>query len=72
MNEWLLSVLCDPVDREPLFYVPAAKVLVNPRTSQVYDIRDDIPVLIPGDARTLPDNEIATLMSSDGSWTGER
>ena len=69
LNEWLLGVLCDPVDRGPLFYVADANVLVNPRTHQLYDVRENIAVLVPGDARAAGDDEVAALLAREGRWT---
>jgi len=69
LHEWLLGVLCDPVDRGPLFYVEDEYVLVNPRTKQLYDVRENIAVLVPGDARSASDEEVAALLAREGRWT---
>jgi|GEM_PF-225630 uncharacterized protein YbaR (Trm112 family) len=57
LEPFLLGVLIDPVDREPLLYIEHASILYNPRNRLVYEVRGSIPVLLPGDARPASDEE---------------
>jgi hypothetical protein len=72
LDSWLLSIVCDPVDRGPLWYVEAQDVLVNPRTAQVYAVVDDIAVLLPDEARVVDAGECARLLALPGVMTGPR
>jgi len=42
----LLEILACPEDKGPLYYFPDESVLYNPRLARVYDVRDDIPVML--------------------------
>ena len=48
----LLEILACPEDKGPLYYFPDEDVLYNPRLARVYDVRDDIPVMLIDEART--------------------
>jgi uncharacterized protein YbaR (Trm112 family) len=63
----LLQVLADPEDKGPLFYVEDESLLVNPRLSRSYQVRDDIPVLLIDEASKLDDAELARLNSKIAS-----
>ena len=47
----LLEILACPEDKGPLYYFPDEDVLYNPRLARVYDVRDDIPVMLIEEAR---------------------
>ena len=53
----LLEILACPEDKGPLYYVADEDVLYNPRLRRVYDVRDDIPVMLIDEARTVDDAE---------------
>ena len=71
VDPFLLELLADPVDHEPLLYIASADVLVNPRRRVVYVVTDGIPVLVPSEARELDDEELSRWTADpDGRWTG--
>ena len=69
LEPFLLGVLIDPVDREPLLYIEDASILYNPRSRLVYEVRGSIPVLLPGDARMASDDEHAKFTSNKEAVT---
>jgi uncharacterized protein YbaR (Trm112 family) len=68
----LLAILCDPIDHGPLRYVPSANLLINPRTSEAYEILDGIVSLVPGEGRHLAVDELATMLAAEGTDTATR
>ncbi len=61
LDPGLLEILACPEDKGPLYYLPDEGVLYNPRLARVYEIRDDIPVLLIDEALALDDAEVARL-----------
>jgi uncharacterized protein YbaR (Trm112 family) len=59
----LLAILACPEDKGPLLYFPDEDKLFNPRLRRVYDIRDDIPVMLIDEATTVADDEAARLLA---------
>jgi uncharacterized protein YbaR (Trm112 family) len=59
----LLQILACPEDKGPLYYVADENVLFNPRLSRVYDVRDDIPVMLIDEAKTVDEAEAARLQA---------
>ena len=57
----LLQILACPEDKGPLYYVQDEGLLFNPRLSRAYEVRDDIPVMLVEEARTLDEAEAARL-----------
>lgn len=57
----LLAILACPEDKGPLYYLEADQVLFNPRLARVYDVRDDIPVMLVEEARTVESDELDRL-----------
>jgi uncharacterized protein YbaR (Trm112 family) len=57
----LLEILACPEDKGPLYYLADEDVLYNPRLRRVYDVRDDIPVMLIEEARAVDDGEVARL-----------
>ena len=57
----LLEILACPEDKGPLYYLADEDVLYNPRLSRVYDVRDDIPVMLIEEARAVDDAEAARI-----------
>ena len=71
LDPFVLDILVDPVDHEPLYYTPSAGRLVNPRRLVAYEVRGGIAVLLPEEAATLDEGEAATLVADpEGRWTG--
>jgi len=53
LDPQLLEILACPEDKGPLLYFEDEQVLYNPRLKRVYEIRDDIPVMLIDEARTV-------------------
>jgi len=58
MNPKLLDILVCPVCKGPLTWKKSAYELVCPACRIAYPIRDDIPVMLPEEARPLTADEI--------------
>ena len=59
MDTKLLDILACPVCKGPLVYDKAARELICKADRLAYPIRDDIPVMLEEEARTLaPDEEV--------------
>ena len=61
----LLQILACPEDKGPLYYLAdeGEGVLYNPRLQRVYDVRDDIPIMLIDEARAVDESEAARLQS---------
>jgi LSD1 subclass zinc finger protein len=59
MDNKLLDILVCPVCKGPLHYNRSAQELVCAPCRLAYPIRDDIPVMLPEEARALPASEEA-------------
>jgi hypothetical protein len=57
LDDFLLDLLEDPVDHGALLYVPSKDVLYNPRLRVAYEVRDSIPVMLPGESRPVSEEE---------------
>lgn len=69
LDPQLLEILACPVDKGPLFYVAEENFLYNPRLKRRYEVRDDIPIMLPDEATDVDDVEhdrIMALVSSEG------
>ena len=53
----LLDVLACPIDRRGLLYFADDAVLYNPRLRRLYRIENGIPLMLPGQAVPVPDEE---------------
>lgn len=62
----LLEILVCPEDKGPLHHLEAESILYNPRLRRVYEIRDDIPVMLVEEARPVDDAEHERLMGLVG------
>jgi uncharacterized protein YbaR (Trm112 family) len=59
MDKKLLDVLVCPICKGPLVYVKEAEELICKGDRLAFPIRDDIPVMLEDEARTLaPDEEV--------------
>lgn len=58
MNPKLLEILVCPVCKGPLEWTKPSRELVCHACRIAYPIRDDIPVMLPEEARPLEPNEI--------------
>jgi len=59
MDHKLLEILVCPVCKSPLTYRREGGELICPACRIAYPIRDDIPVMLPEEARTLAPEENA-------------
>lgn len=57
MDKKLLDILVCPVTKGPLIYDKEKQELVSVAARLAYPIRDDIPVMLENEARTLSDEE---------------
>ena len=57
----LLQILACPEDKGPLYYLADEALLYNPRLQRVYEVRDDIPVMLIDEATTVDDTEAKRL-----------
>lgn len=58
MDPKLLELLVCPVTKGPLQYDRERQELVSRAARLAYPIRDDVPILLETEARTLTDEEI--------------
>ena len=61
LDPTLLAILACPEDKGPLYYLADEDVLFNPRLQRVYDIKDDIPIMLIDEARALDAGEAQRL-----------
>lgn len=64
LDQFLLSVVQDPIDHDVLYYVESASVLYNPRRKVAYAINGAIPVLLPDEAREVSEAEQAQFTAA--------
>jgi uncharacterized protein YbaR (Trm112 family) len=57
IDKKLLDILVCPVTKGPLIYDNEKQELVSKSARLAYPIRDDIPVMLEDEARTLKDDE---------------
>jgi uncharacterized protein YbaR (Trm112 family) len=61
MDKKLLEILVCPVTKGPLIYDKKNQELISTSARLAYPIKDDIPVMLEDEARTLTDKEIENL-----------
>ena len=61
MDTKLLSLLVCPVTKGPLDYDREKQELISRSARLAYPIRDDIPIMLESEARTLSDAELDVL-----------
>lgn len=59
----LLANLVCPVSKRPMIYFPSDNVLVCSTSRLRYRIENGFPVMLPEEAHTLSEGEIATLVT---------
>jgi len=57
----LLEILACPEDKGPLFYFEDESKLLNPRLSRVYEIDQDIPIMLIDEAISIDSDELGRL-----------
>jgi uncharacterized protein YbaR (Trm112 family) len=58
MDKRLLEILVCPVTKGPLVYDREKQELVSVSARLAYPVRDDIPVMLEQEARSLSDEEV--------------
>ena len=58
MDKKLLDILVCPVTKGPLIYKKEDQELISLSARLAYPIRDDIPVMLEEEARTLTEEEV--------------
>ena len=61
MDTKLLELLVCPVTKGPLIYLRERQELLSRSARLAYPVRDGIPILLEGEARTLSDDELQAL-----------
>jgi uncharacterized protein YbaR (Trm112 family) len=61
MDKKLLEILVCPVTKGPLLYDKEKQELVSLSARLAYPIRDDIPVMLEDEARTVSEEEVEQL-----------
>lgn len=61
MDKKLLEILVCPVTKGSLIYDKKNQELISKSARLAYPIKDDIPVMLEDEARTLTDEEIENL-----------
>ena len=61
MDKKLLEILVCPVTKGPLIYDKKNQELISTSARLAYPVKDDIPVMLEDEARTLTDEEIQNL-----------
>ncbi len=61
MDKKLLEILVCPVTKGPLIYDKENQELISKSPRLAYPIKEDIPVMLENEARTLSDEEIENL-----------
>jgi uncharacterized protein YbaR (Trm112 family) len=63
LDQVLLDILACPEDKGPLYYFEDEDILLNPRLSRTYAIRDDIPIMLIDEATTIEGDEVDRLLA---------
>ena len=58
MDKRLLEILVCPVTKGPLVYDREKQELISASARLAYPVRDDIPVMLEQEARTLSEEEV--------------
>ena len=58
MDKNLLDILVCPVTKGPLIYDKSKQELISVAARLAYPVRDDIPIMLESDARTLTQEEV--------------
>ncbi len=61
MDNKLLDILVCPVTKGPLIYDKEKQELISKSARLAYPIRDDIPVMLEDEARTITEEELEKL-----------
>ncbi len=67
LDTFLLEILVDPEDKEPLWYFADEETLYNPRLKRRYAVSDGIPILLIEEAEPVDDTEARRLEERSAS-----
>lgn len=72
LDTFLLEILVDPEDKEPLWYYADEEALYNPRLRRRYRVSEGIPILLVEEGEAVSDEEAVRLeaRASDAVVTG--
>ncbi len=59
LDAFLIEILVDPEDKEPLYYFAEEEILYNPRLRRAYAVREGIPILLISEATPVTDEDHA-------------
>ena len=59
----LLGILVCPIDKRGLFYFADEGVLYNPRLRRLYRIENGVPLMLPGQAVPVSEDEHSRLVA---------
>ena len=65
MDKKILDILVCPVTKGPLIYDKKKQELVSKSARLAYPIRDDIPIMLVDEARTISEEELENLNSDN-------
>tara|TARA_B100001250_G_scaffold406386_1_gene425350 strand:- start:1402 stop:1599 length:198 start_codon:yes stop_codon:yes gene_type:complete len=65
MDKKILDILVCPVTKGPLIYDKKKQELISISARLAYPIRDDIPVMLEDEARTISEEELENLNSGN-------
>jgi uncharacterized protein YbaR (Trm112 family) len=65
LNPFLVEILVDPEDKEPLWYFADEDALYNPRLKRRYAVRDGIPILLIDEAESVDAAEAERLAARE-------
>ena len=72
LDQSLIDLIVCPDDKQPLDYLETEAVLYNSRLHRIYNVRDNIPVLLIDDARAVDDAEHERLSQLIESGAAKR
>ena len=61
IDKKLLEILVCPITKGPLIYDEKNQELISKSSRLAYPIRDDIPIMIEGEARIISEEELENL-----------
>lgn len=65
MDKQLLDILVCPITKGPLRLSADRQELISVSARLAYPVRDGIPVLLEGEARTLSDDEVTQIRAAE-------
>jgi uncharacterized protein YbaR (Trm112 family) len=69
LDSFVLELIEDPIDHQPLRYLSSDNILYNPRRRVAYEVRGAIAVLLPDESRAVSEEEHNKIMSDPSAVT---